>query len=94
MASAFVRLHVVDYEKWKAAFDGVQSTRQAASITGHSVHRDPDDPATVIIALRTSDLAATRAFAESDDLREIMRNAGVDAPPTFWFGDDVEEKTY
>lgn len=94
MASAFVRLHVTDYEKWKAAFDGVQPRRQAASFTGHSVHRDPDDPNTVIVALRTSDLAAARAFAESDDLREIMRDAGVDAPPTFWFGEDVEEKTY
>jgi hypothetical protein len=94
MASAFVLLHVADYEKWKSAFDSVQATRQAASVTGHSVHRDPDDPNTVIIALRTRDLAATRAFAESDDLRRIMRDAGVDAPPTFWFGDDIEEKTY
>jgi len=54
----------------------------------------PIAPNVVIIAFRVTDLTRARAFAESDDLREIMQKAGVEGPPEIWFTEDVEENTY
>ena len=94
MASMFIKHRVADFDAWKPAFDEHEATRRETSVTGHSVHRDVDDPNVVIIAFRVADLARARAFAESDDLRDIMQKAGVEGPPEITFAEDVEEKTY
>lgn len=94
MASMFIRHRITDYEKWKPAFDANQPARVAHGATGHSVHRDADDPNTIIAAFRVNDIAEAKAFAESDDLRQAMQDAGVEGPPTIWFAEDIEEKTY
>ncbi len=94
MASMFIKHRVSDFDAWKPIFDEHEATRRETSVTGHSVHRDVDDPNVVIIAFRVTDLTRARAFAESDDLRQIMQRAGVEGPPEIWFAEDVEEKTY
>jgi class 3 adenylate cyclase len=94
LASMFVRLRVADFEKWKAAFDEFEPARRQATVTGHSVHRDADDPSVVIVAFRVQDLARARQFAASQDLRDAMQRAGVQGQPEFRFAEDVEDKTY
>jgi hypothetical protein len=94
MASVFLRIKVADFDKWKAVFDRTQPRREAETAIGHSVHRDADDPNTVIVALRVRDLATVREFTQSDELRGIMQEAGVQGPPEFWFAEDVEDKQY
>ena len=73
----FVRHKITDWAQWKDAFDAHQHERQAAGISGHSIHQDPDDATTIIVAMRTSNLADTRAFAASDSLRHAIETAGV-----------------
>jgi hypothetical protein len=91
----FLKLRVADFDAWKPVFDELEPARRTATITGHSVHRDSDDPNVVIIAFRVNDIASAKAFVTSDDhLREIMQKAGVEGPPDIWFAEDVEEKTY
>jgi len=94
MASMFLKLAVADFDTWKKIFDENEAARRDATITGHSVHHDSDDPNVAIVAFRVNDIARGRAFAGSDDLREIMQRAGAKGPPEIWFADDVEEKTY
>ncbi len=94
MASMFIKHRVADYAKWKPAFDEHEATRREYGATGHSLHRDADDPNVIIIAFRVSDLNRAREFAASDELRSAMEQAGVLGPPEIWFADDVEEKRY
>jgi len=94
MASMFIKHRVADYAKWKPVFDEHEAMRRAGGVTGHSVHRQADDPSVVIIALRVSDLSKAKQFAGSDDLKAAMARAGVQGPPEIWFADDVEEKRY
>lgn len=94
MASMFIRHRVADYAKWKPMFDEHEVARIAATLTGHSLHRDSDDPNVIIIALRASDLNRAKQFAASDDLRSTMERAGVEGPPEIWFAEDLEEKRY
>jgi len=63
-------------------------------VTGHSLHRQADDPNVVIIAMRVSDLKEAKQFAASDDLKAAMARAGVQGPPEIWFADDVEDERY
>ena len=94
MASVFLKIRVADFDKWKAVFDRTQPRREAETAIGHSVHRDADQPTPPIVALRVRDLGTIRAFTQSDELRAIMQEAGVQAPPHIWFAEDVEDKSY
>ena len=94
MPSVFVKHRNSDFDKWKAVFDSNEPARRAAGVTGHSLHRDADDPDVTIVALRVKDLAKAREFATSDELREVMKRAGAEGPPEMWFTEDIEEKKY
>lgn len=94
MASMFIRHHVADFAKWKAAFDEHETARRGAGITAHSLYREADDPNVVIISFTVSDLNRAKEFAGSRDLRSVMERAGVQGPPDIWFAESVEEKRY
>jgi hypothetical protein len=90
MASVFVRSHIADFGKWKPIFEEHEATRKKFGFTGHSLHRDADDPNVIVIAFRVSDIGKAKEFAASDDLRETMARAGVQGPPEMWFCEDIE----
>jgi hypothetical protein len=94
MASMFIRQHVTDYARWKPVFDEHEAARRAAGLTAHSIHREVDDPNSVIVALRVPDVNQAKKFASSDELKSVMARAGVQGPPEIWFAEDVEDKRY
>ena len=94
MASMFIKHRVADFSTWKPVFDEHETIRKDFGATGHSVHRDADDPNLVVIAFRVDDIARAREFVASDALRAAMERAGVVSPPEFWFTEDVEDKSY
>ena len=59
-----------------------------------SVHRDPKDPDIVIITHQFKDVDAAMGYANSEDLKTAMVNAGVSGPPEIWFGEDIEHTPY
>ena len=94
MATIFVRHAVADYDAWKRAFDEEESARSKHGMDGHTLHRDPQDPNVVVIALRTDDLSRAQQYATSDDVRQVMMKAGVQGAPEIWFTEDIERKRY
>ena len=90
MVTMFARHKVNNYSAWKGAYDQFASTRQKNGVTGASVHRDVEDPSIIIVTHQFKDLAAARAFANSEDLKSAMAKAGVAGPPEFWFAEDIE----
>lgn len=82
-AAVVVTLNVADFETWKTSFDGVEGFRVEAGFLGHHLNRSQDDPNRVAIYLASGDPEKGRAFAQSPELAEIMRKAGVQGPPEF-----------
>jgi quinol monooxygenase YgiN len=94
MATMFVRHKVGDYDQWKRTYDGFASVRKEKGVTGASVHRDANDLHTVIVTHQFDDVAAAKAFANSEELKSAMASAGVNGPPEIWFSEDIEETPY
>jgi quinol monooxygenase YgiN len=90
----FVRHKVNDYGNWKGVYDEFASTRQEKGVTGASVHRDANDPNTIIVTHRFKDIKAATAFANSEELKSAMASAGVAGPPEIWFTEDMEQTSY
>jgi quinol monooxygenase YgiN len=94
MATMFVRHKISDYENWKRAYDEFSSVRKEKGVTAASVHRDPDNPNTIIVLHQFLDMNTAKEFANSEDLRSAMEKAGVSGPPEIWFGEDIENTPY
>lgn len=90
MPSLLIRHHVADYLAWKAVFDEHGMTRRANGSQGGRIYRSGDDPAEVVILLEWDDLERARLFADSDDLREALAQAGVTDRPDVWFLEEVD----
>ncbi len=72
-----VRHSVADFDVWKAAFDGEEDLRSAASVVGHHINRAEDNPNDLSVYLAATDTAKLETFASSDELKDVMRAAGV-----------------
>jgi hypothetical protein len=94
MATMFVRHTIGDYSNWKRVYDGLGPTRQRMGVTGASVHRDAGDSSIIIVTHQFKDTNAAMAFANSDELKTAMANAGVTGVPEIWFGEDIEQTPY
>ena len=94
MATMFVRHKVNDYGNWKGIYDEFASVRKEKGVTGASVHRDANDSNTIIVTHQFKDLNAATAFANSEELKTAMANAGVAGPPEIWFSEDIEQTPY
>ncbi len=93
-ATMFVKHKVGDYKSWKPRYDGLGSVRKQKGVTAASVHRDPNDPNTIIVMHRFKDIDAATRFASSEELKSAMANAGVSEPPEIWFSEDIEHTSY
>jgi quinol monooxygenase YgiN len=94
MTTMFVRHTVNDYSQWKSVYDQFAGTRREYGVTGASVHRDAEDPNTIVVVHQFGSLDDAHTFADSDDLHSAMEQAGVAGPPEIWFTEDVEETPY
>ncbi len=80
-AAVVVRHPVADFDAWKSAFDEHEGMRRDAGVVGYHINREEDDPNMVSVYLALSDLDKAKKFAASEDLQEVMQDAGVTGPP-------------
>jgi len=85
----FVRHKVKDYAAWRKAYDAFDSEREALGVTGHKVFRSIDQPEDVTIWHDFATAQAAKAFASSERLKAVMREAGVEGTPEIWFVGDA-----
>ncbi len=76
---------VSDYDAWKKVFDDHASARKEASFLGHHLGRGADDPNRLFMYLPATDVDKVKAFVDSADLAEKMKEGGVTGPPTITF---------
>jgi len=88
---------VDDWATWKSAYDEHESMRDEAGLEELDVLVNIDNPNDVMVVSRSKDHESAAGFADSEDLKAVMENAGVAGPPniTYWdilsgIGEDME----
>ncbi len=77
---------VKDFDTWLKAYDSEgRATRTANGMADRAIARDLDDPNTVYIAFVINDREKANARMQSEELKKLMTDAGVEGPPTFFF---------
>ena len=76
---------VKDYDAWKKVFDSHKQTRMDAGLTDRAVGQFVDDPHIVSVVLAISDLKKAEDFSKSKDLKDKMKEAGVEGEPDMFF---------
>lgn len=89
MVRLFVHHQVTDFPAWIEAYESFQEERTAFGVLDHAVFRSTDDPNDVTVYHDFETLEPAKAFATSQRLREVMREAGVIEPPALWTTEQV-----
>jgi len=76
-----INFKVADFGKWKLDFDGHEKSRTDAALKLEHIFHAEGDANDVTLLFRTTDPAKTKAFMESDDLKEKMKDSGVISKP-------------
>ena len=80
-----VRHKVTDFAKWKPVYDDHFAARQKAGLKEVHLLRNVENPNEVILLFAVEDTEKAKAFAASDDLRQVMQKAGVSDRPDVYF---------
>jgi hypothetical protein len=80
-----IRHRVADFSCWKAAYDDHSGAREQAGLKERELLHDIKDPNQVVLLFEVADIQKAQNFAESSDLREVMRVAGVTDKPDIYF---------
>ena len=84
MATMLIRHRVADYAAWVPAFTEERPVRRAHGAQQERIFRSTTDPREVFVLLQWDDLERARLYADSDDARVAMRQAGVTDQPDLW----------
>jgi quinol monooxygenase YgiN len=77
---------VKDYDTWLKAYDGEgRAMRAENGLLDRGLARNADDPNTVYIVFAITDKDKAMARMQSEELKKIMTDAGVEGPPSFFF---------
>jgi heme-degrading monooxygenase HmoA len=85
MAYTIVRHQVEDYEKWKTVFEGAKEFRKSYGEISTQVFRDTDNPNTVTVLNKWSDLNKAKEFFTLDEIKQKMKESGMVSEPTIHF---------
>jgi quinol monooxygenase YgiN len=81
----FVRHEVADYAAWRKGYDDFKATRAKLGATSQAVYRSTDDPNDLTVTHDFKSVAQAKAFADSAELKDAMKKAGVKGEPRIWF---------
>jgi len=85
MPYLIVRNKVKDIEKWKASFEQHSKARQANGSKGGLFLQNVNDPNETIFVLEWDNLESAMKFAQSEDARSALMEAGLADTPSVFF---------
>ena len=88
MIRMYARHEVEDYDKWRKVYNDFAPMQAQMGVRSAGVFRGVDDENDITIFHDFHTLEEARTFANSGDLKEAMRSAGVEGPPDIWFAEE------
>ena len=77
-----LRLHVADYDTWRAGFDAQESNRRLAGSMGvNQFYCDVDNPDNVTLILEWDEAGKAQAYLNDPNTKASMDAAGVTGRP-------------
>jgi quinol monooxygenase YgiN len=77
---------VKDFDAWLKVYDSEgRATRAASGLADRALARDLDDPNMVYVSFAITDREKANARMQSEELKKLMTDAGVEGPPSFFF---------
>ena len=93
MAYVLVHHKVEDYNNWKAHFENNSELRSRNGSKGGKVFQSADNPNELFILLEWDSFENAKKFTGSDELKEVMKEAGVVTQPEIYFVEDAADTT-
>ena len=91
---ALVRHRVADFDAWKKMYDDFAPIQAEHGVQAHQVLRSIENPNDVIVTHTFDSPETARAFFAMPELKEAMREGGVDADAVeISYFDEVESST-
>jgi hypothetical protein len=94
MAYLVVRNKVKDPAKWKMSFESHSDARKANGSKGGVLLQNVNDPSETIFVLEWDDLNNAMRFAQSDDARSALMEAGLADNPSVYFLKEISKVKY
>ena len=85
MTYVLIRHKIVDFGKWKLAYDGDITSRDRAGLKETHLLHNVQNHEEVVLLFEAKDLQKALEFCNSADLRDTMQKAGVIAKPDIVF---------
>ena len=87
MALSLVLHRVADYDAWRKVYDSdtVAELQKAAGVSRESVHRMEGDPDNILVLHYFDSIDAAKSFFAKPELRDAMKNGGVQGEPRIEF---------
>jgi len=83
---AVIITHTVDdFDAWLAEYKSAEADamREAGGIIGHAANQGIDNPSLALVYHQAESFDTLRALVASDELRAVMKEAGVNSEPEF-----------
>ena len=80
-----IRSKVKDWDAWKKTFDSHKQVRMDAGLTDRVISHTVGDSHMVTLVFAVADMEKAKAFMNSQDLKDRMKEAGVDGPPDVFY---------
>jgi heme-degrading monooxygenase HmoA len=87
MAKLIINHKTDDFNKWKVAFDALDPARKKYGNSGAVVYRGHADPNDLVIISQWGSADQAKAWSQSPELREGMKNGGVVGESKAYFVD-------
>jgi hypothetical protein len=85
LARLLIETKVRDYTLWRPAYDAHEPSRVEATLTNGGVYCRPVDRNDILLLFDVADVDKARAWTVGEDLKGVMKAAGVLGTPTFTF---------
>lgn len=91
----FLLIHhkVENFNKWKPLFDEHGKKRRSAGSKKYQIFHGADDANNLVILFEWDNMENAHAFAESEDLKQKMKEAGVIGEPDIYFLNEGEHSS-
>ena len=82
MAMVILSHKILDYNRWRPAFDADTQRRNEAGFKNVTVYRSAEDPNNIYILGETDDPSKLASMMSDPNLGELMEKAGVISKPS------------
>jgi hypothetical protein len=94
MYTVIITHQVQDFATWQASFESDEARRVAMGVKNHIIGRIPGSPEGAVAILQVEDMAGIQGAVADPGFQEMLKSAGVLAPPTVQVVESSRSKAY